>query len=340
MLQDHDRRLLSGHGEGGQGGHAATSPAREGDASAGGGVQAARPPSAPGPSPWLLPLLDTPPSLRGSLAGDQAGDPRGGPGGSAHGGRPQFAHAEAARPPSALAAWRDPPPPPAPGDDARETAFQAALSMLPGVTGAGRGGEGGCEAGGARDSGGGAAGTTALASAADPPPQPPPLPRSRSGSGSGRSSRSGGSGGAGATPSSPGDGPLPAPPRTMTRLLRTACVVFDFLRTAGPAEESAVRRALGNTQDVSKGLRRLVSDRLVRRTGRGGRQAPFMYEISARARSRAHWASAIPPPVSDEPAPLVQAPPPPPPPHPHHYRGAPPVESLPPPSHPAAQAPG
>ena len=353
--------------EGGNNGQAPTSPTGRGG---GDDASTRRPPSAEGgggaPSPWFLPLLDTPPSLRGSLAGDgpAAGENGGGGGGSAQGqGRhprhqpPCQPHHQAggpsasARAPPELAAWRDPNPGAAhahhPGEDAREAAFQAALSMMPGVVSRDGGAGGG--------SGGGPPG---------PPPQPHPPPhrpprhppqpgavppgrplegtsppadaggggglaRSRSGSGSGRSSRSSGGGGGGGHPASPGDGPLPAAPRTMTRLLRTACVVFDFLRASGPAEESAVRRALGNTQDVSKGLRRLVADRLVRRTGRGGRQSPFMYEISARARSRPHWASAIP-------APEPEGPPPAPPPAPPAL----PVHALPPPSHPAAQAPG
>ena len=78
-------------------------------------------------------------------------------------------------------------------------------------------------------------------------------------------------------------------------MLRTACAVFDFLR-AGPQSEAAIRSALGNTQDVSKGLRRLLADRLVVRTGRGGRQAPFLYSISPRGANTAHWAVAVPPP--------------------------------------------
>ena len=53
---------------------------------------------------------------------------------------------------------------------------------------------------------------------------------------------------------------------------------------------------LGNTQDVSKGLRRLLTDRLVARDGRGGRQAPFVYTVSPRGATTAHWAAALPPP--------------------------------------------
>lgn len=101
-------------------------------------------------------------------------------------------------------------------------------------------------------------------------------------------------GGAGGLPGA-GGGFGGAAGRPMTRLLRTACLVFDFLRSGGPAEESSVRRALGNTQDVSKGLRRLLTDKLVRRSGRGGRQSPYVYEVSARGASRRHWASEVPP---------------------------------------------
>ena len=89
--------------------------------------------------------------------------------------------------------------------------------------------------------------------------------------------------------------------RQMTRLLRTACLVFDFLRAGGAAEESSIRRALGNTQDVSKGLRRLLSVKLVRRSGRGGRQNPYVYEVSARGMNRRHWASVVPPPPPPNP---------------------------------------
>ena len=88
----------------------------------------------------------------------------------------------------------------------------------------------------------------------------------------------------------------PPQPNNMTRMLRTACVVFDFLRP-GPRSEADVRGNLGNTQDVSKGLRRLLADGLVERTGRGGRQSPFLYEISEKGRRPGHWAWEVLPAV-------------------------------------------
>jgi hypothetical protein len=105
--------------------------------------------------------------------------------------------------------------------------------------------------------------------------------------------------GFGSLPPPPGDlsddALPPRPPKSMTRMLRTACAVFAYLKD-GPRSEAEVRARLGNTQDVSKGLRRLLTDRLVARDGRGGRQAPFVYTVSPRGATTAHWAAALPPP--------------------------------------------
>ena len=45
------------------------------------------------------------------------------------------------------------------------------------------------------------------------------------------------------------------------------------------------RATLGNNQDTSKVLRKLVGDGLVRRRGSGGRRVPFLYQVGLRSQA-------------------------------------------------------
>ena len=64
-------------------------------------------------------------------------------------------------------------------------------------------------------------------------------------------------------------------------LCASACCALWRLCTPasapGPSWLLGCRQALGNSADVSKGLRQLYSKGRILRTGKGGRQGPFKY---------------------------------------------------------------
>ncbi len=47
---------------------------------------------------------------------------------------------------------------------------------------------------------------------------------------------------------------------------------------SGEKKESDIRKKYGNTPDVSKALRHLISMKYIKRSGKGGRLSPFIYE--------------------------------------------------------------
>ncbi|KAK9838090.1 hypothetical protein WJX81_000590 [Elliptochloris bilobata] len=84
-----------------------------------------------------------------------------------------------------------------------------------------------------------------------------------------------------------------------TRTCVYARSIFRLLLDAHKAgregcHESAIRAALGNNQDTSKVLRKLLLEGLVRRMGTGGRKSPYLYQLTEEARTTRHYASPLP----------------------------------------------
>lgn len=69
-----------------------------------------------------------------------------------------------------------------------------------------------------------------------------------------------------------------AMPCTPSRLDCLALVLQEYLRREEQTTEQAVRKAFGDTPEVSKALRLLVSKGQLRRLGHGGRRDPFRYQ--------------------------------------------------------------
>ncbi|XP_050230597.1 uncharacterized protein LOC126679587 [Mercurialis annua] len=60
---------------------------------------------------------------------------------------------------------------------------------------------------------------------------------------------------------------------------RKAEAILNMLSSGGGSSEVQIRRALGDTPDTSKALRMLLKEKEVKRSGTGGRLAPFIYMI-------------------------------------------------------------
>ncbi|DBA92787.1 TPA: hypothetical protein ACH3X1_002979 [Trebouxia sp. C0004] len=78
----------------------------------------------------------------------------------------------------------------------------------------------------------------------------------------------------------------------VTRVQRFAASIIQYIRDnlkAGKIEtfESVIRKEFGNNPDISKALRLLVSEKNVKRAGKGGRIDPFTYKLAAKARNSA-----------------------------------------------------
>ncbi|KAA6427280.1 MAG: hypothetical protein FRX49_03037 [Trebouxia sp. A1-2] len=78
----------------------------------------------------------------------------------------------------------------------------------------------------------------------------------------------------------------------VTRVQRFAATILQYIRDnlkAGKTEtfESVIRKEFGNNPDISKALRLLVSEKNVKRAGKGGRIDPFTYKLAPKARNPA-----------------------------------------------------
>lgn len=68
-----------------------------------------------------------------------------------------------------------------------------------------------------------------------------------------------------------------ATPCTRARLHCLALVLCEYIKREEETTETAIRKAFGDTPEVSKALRLLVSKNHLLRCGQGGRRDPFRY---------------------------------------------------------------